>query len=365
VTLLADGHTVRFTPAGTFVGNAAFAFSVTDIGHTADTLLHYSFEPPDTAADALASDVSGNGRDGTLAALGTGSYAYVPGAPFPAFNTTSLALSQPGTAGSARLSRTLGTGECNLSDSNWSFAGWFWRATRADDDFIFYIGNDNGFSGGGDELQLYCAGGADAVRLLHYNSTNAQDLYLASGSTALTGQWHHAAMTFARTNTNAGVVRTYLDGAPFGAATGVAWALQQNKPLVFGGHASSGTYERMFNGRLDDLVLFSRALASAEVATLATRTVGHFSGLTASNGVTVSVIAPTSVPAMSAPGLAGGAWHMTVTGPTGADYTIYASTNLTTWTPLEKRAAPAVPFQWNDLEATNFPKRFYRVRLER
>ena len=364
VTLLADGHTARFTPTGAFVGNAAFTFSVTDSGHSPDTLMHFSFEPPDTAADAQVSDASGYGRDGTLTALGTGAFAYVAGAPFPLFNTTSLALTQTGTAGSARLSRTLDASEYNLSDRDWSFAGWFWRATRTDDDFIFYIGTDNGFSGGGDELQLYCASGTDAVRLNHYNSTNVQDLALASGSTALTGQWHHAAITFARTNTNAGVVRAYLDGSPYGTATGVTWALQQSKPLVFGGHASSGMFERMFNGRIDDLVLFSRALSSAEVSALATHTVGHFNGLSASNGVTVSVIAPASMPTLSAPGFAGGAWRMTVTGPAGADFTVYASTNLTTWTPLEKRVAPALPFLWGDPEATNFPKRFYRVRLE-
>ena len=364
VTLLADGHTAHFTPTGTFVGNAAFSFTVTDTSSTSDTLLHYSFEPPDTAADAQVSDASGNSRDGTLAALGTGAFAYVSGAPLTPLNTTALALTQTGTAGAARLSRALAASDYNLSDSSWSFAGWFRRATRTDDDFIFYIGSDNGFSGGGDELQLYCASGADAVRLNHYNTTNAQDLALVSGSTALTGQWHHAAMTFARTNTNAGVVRAYLDGTPYGTATGIAWVLQQSKPLIFGGHAANNMYERLFNGRLDDLVLYARTLSSNEVAALATHTVGHFNGLSASNRVTVTVIAQASVPALSAPGLAGGAWRMTVTGPTGADYTVYASTNLTTWTPLDKRASPAIPFQWNDPEATNFPKRFYRVRLE-
>ena len=67
---------------------------------------------------------------------------------------------------------------------------------------------------------------------------------------------------------------------------------------------------------------------------------------------------------MSAPGFTGSAWHMTVTGPAGADFTIEASTNLTTWTPLEKRVSPALPFLWSDPESANFPERFYRVRLE-
>jgi hypothetical protein len=362
--LLSDGHTVRFTPSGTFTGTASFVYSVTDADIRPDLLLYYGFEPPDGAGDGVASDLSGNGRDGTLTALGTGAFAFTPGAPFPAFNAASLSLDQAGTAGSARLARTLGTNEYALSDADWSFAGWFRRATRTDDDFIFYIGTDNGFSGGGDELQLYCPSGADTVRLHHYNGVNVQDLGLVSGSTALTGQWHHAAITFSRTNTNAGVVRTYLDGSPYGVATGVAWALKQDRPLVFGGHASSGNYERMFNGRLDDLALFSHALSASEVASLATRDMAHFCGLTASNAVTVRVAAPAAIPSISSPLSSAGAWSMTVSGLPGFGYTILASTNLTTWQPIETRAAPTLPFTWSDPDAALYPRRFYRVRLE-
>lgn len=364
VTLLADGHTARFTPGAAFTGNAAFTFTVTDTCVPPATLLHYGFEPPDSAVDAQVSDTSGNGRDGTLTALGTGAFDTASGAPFPLFNAVSLSLTQNGTAGSTRLARLLPASETNLSDGDWSFAGWFRRATRTDDDFIFYIGADNGFSGGGDELQLYCASGADTVRLNHYNSANVQDLGVASGSTALIGAWHHVALTFSRTNTNAGIVRAYLDGAAFGGATGITWALQQNKPLIFGGHASSSNYERMFNGRLDELALFARTLGAAEVSALATHTVDHAGGLSASNGVMVSVIAPEAAPLMSSAGVVnGGAWSMTVSGPADADYTVYASTNLTVWTPVKTLVSPAQPFLWSDPEAANYPKRFYRVRL--
>ena len=363
VTMLADGHTARFTPSAAFVGSAAFTFSVTDTAVPSEALLHYGFEPPDADTDAQASDASGNGRDGALVALGTGAFEYVPGTPFPLFNAAALALTQNGTAGSARLARALPANEYNLSDGDWSFSGWFRRSTRTDDDFIFYLGTDNGFSGGGDELQLYCASGADTVRLNHYNSANVQDLGLVSGATALTGAWHHVAVTFSRTNASAGIVRAYLDGAAFGTPAGVAWALKQDRPLIFGGHASSGSYERMFNGRLDDLALFSRALGAAEVSVLAARTVAHAGGLTASNAVTVRVLAPAEAPQMSAAGVAGGAWSMTVSGPAGADYTILASTNLTTWAPLQTLLLPALPFLWSDPDAANYPVRFYRVEV--
>lgn len=362
-TLLADGHTVRFAPQAGFNGNAGFTFTVTDTGQAADLLLHYAFEPPDTPLDATATDASGNGRDGTLAVLGDGDYEYASDAPFPLFNAACLALTQNATAGAAKLSRTLAATEHNLSDADWSFAGWFRRSSRSDDDFIFYVGNDNGFSGGGDELQLYAPANANTLRLYHYDYANVQDIILISAATAPTGQWHHAALTFTRTNANAGIVRAYLNGTLFGTA-GVAWSLRQDKPLVFGGHASTGTYERLFNGTLDELALFARALSDTEVATLVTQTVQHAGGLSAANRVTVRVLAPASLPQLSAASIDdGNGWRMTLNGPSDATYTVFASTNLTTWTPLDTLTAPALPHRWYDLDATNFPRRFYRVLL--
>jgi hypothetical protein len=37
---------------------------------------------------------------------------------------------------------------------------------------------------------------------------------------------------------------------------------------------------------------------------------------------------------------------------------------LTTWQPIETRAAPTLPFTWSDPDAALYPRRFYRVRLE-
>ena len=118
----------------------------------------------------------------------------------------------------------------------------------------------------------------------------------------------------------------------------------------------------MFGGRLDDLALFSRTLSPSEVALLAARTVAHFSGLSASNTVTVSVLLPEAAPLLSAPSAKNG-WSMAVSGPAGATYTVFASTNLISWTPLETLVAPPVPFQWNDLDAANHPRRFYRILI--
>ena len=363
VVLLADGHTARFTPKPGHTGAAGFTFAVRDAARPTGALLHYAFEPPDAADDGFAADASGSGRDGALAALGAGGYAYDGASPFPLDSAAALRLTQPGTAGAARLTRSLPAAEHNLSDADWSFAGWFRRDTRSDDDFLFYLGSDNGFGGGGDELQLFCPSGADTLRLYHFNSANVQDLGLASGATALTGQWHHAALTFTRTNASAGVVRAYLDGQAFGAPTAVAWSLKQDRPLVFGGHASAGSYERMFSGWLDDLVLYARVLSASEIAAHAARAVVYASGLSASNRVAVSVLSEAERPALSAPADGAGGWRMTVSGPAGATFTVFASTNLTDWSVIDTFTAPQSPFPWSDPASGLWPQRFYRVEV--
>ena len=53
-------------------------------------------------------------------------------------------------------------------------------------------------------------------------------------------------------------------------------------------------------------------------------------------------------------------WKFTDYGP---DYSVEASTDLVTWTPLFTSNAPALPFLWSDTYTNAFSQRFYRVRL--
>jgi hypothetical protein len=290
VALLADGHTARFTPATNFVGAAGYPYTVTDDGEDPRTFLHYSFEPPDSATDGFATDNSGHFRDGNLLALGTGAFGYSTNVPLAPYNYYSLQLTKSSTSNAARLSRYVSNpAELNLSDCSWTFGGWFQRVATTNHDFIFYIGTGDGFGGDGDELQFYCPGGSSALPVSHYNTNNVLDVNAPLPASATTGQWHHAALVFQRTNTNAGILRAYLDGTQF-ATTNVAWALKQQMPLVFGGHNNTNSnINRWFNGWLDDLVLFTNALSAVKIFRLATQTVNQFGGLTATNQVTITV----------------------------------------------------------------------------
>jgi hypothetical protein len=366
VALLADGHTASFTPAANFVGTASYTYTVTDNGEDPREFLHYSFEPPEAVSNNCVTDNSGNLRDGQLLAVGTGAFALSTNTPFPPYDSASLQLApyippQYGTSGGARLSRFVSDpAELNFSDSDWTFAGWFQRVATADDDFIFYIGTGDGFGGEGDELQFYCPGGNSTLVLEHYNTNNVLDVNVSSAGTATTGQWHHAALVFQRTNTNSGTLSAYLDGAPF-AATNVTWSLPQQSPIVFGGHNNTNSnINRWFNGCLDDLVLFTNALGAVEISRLATRTVGQFGGFSATNCVSVTVTnyAP---PTLNPLALSNGVFGMLIGGSTGPNYTIQTSTNLIDWVGLLTTNPAVLPFLFADTLATNTNSRYYRV----
>jgi hypothetical protein len=63
-----------------------------------------------------------------------------------------------------------------------------------------------------------------------------------------------------------------------------------------------------------------------------------------------------------------GNFRLTFSGPTGAGYEIRASTNLsltpvTLWDLLDSGTFGVAPVEFDDLSATNFPQRFYLIRL--
>lgn len=370
VTLLPDGHTASFNPATNYIGTAGFNFITTDTGMDPRLVLYYNFQPPSTLASSFIADVSGNARSAGIITVGAGAAAYNPSAPanLSPLITQSLRLTQNNNGANAvALTRTVTTGNLSMTNGSWTFSTWFERAIETNDNFIFYMGSGNGFGGNGDELQLYCPANSNVIALSHWNTNNVQDIALTSTTTVATNQWHHAAIVFQHIADRTNNVSLYLDGTLVSTTSNVVWALEQNYPLVFGGHASktSNTY-RWFNGSLADLALFRGALNPGEIAGLVARSAGYCGGWTVTNAISINVVAPTNTPPILSLSLANNQVLLQaagVNGDSGPNYTIQGSTNLVVWTNLFSTNSPPLPFTWADTNAHFFQQRFYRLLL--
>jgi N-formylglutamate amidohydrolase len=54
---------------------------------------------------------------------------------------------------------------------------------------------------------------------------------------------------------------------------------------------------------------------------------------------------------------------LSIQGQTGPDYILMASTNLTNWSSISTNTPGSFPFVWTDTNSSQYPKRFYQVRL--
>ncbi|MBK8092972.1 MAG: autotransporter-associated beta strand repeat-containing protein [Verrucomicrobiaceae bacterium] len=281
VTLLADGFTARFTPNPGYTGVPSFSFTATDTGADPRTLLVYDFDTPDPTDPTDQPDVSGNGRDGAYDAIGTGAYTLQSDVPAALGRAgRSLDLAENGGANAARLSRTITTTEIDWDTSDWTFTGWFKRRDSGNEDMIWHLNTGDGF-GSGEELYLI-ARSTSTLTLHHYPGPD-----VSIESTAATpGVWHHFAVV-----RSGSTISLYLNGALVGSDTAFTFATNQTAPLIFGGHTDvTATYApRWFDGKLDELAVFSAALSPAEVTTLFNgMTARHFGGLSTTATISLS-----------------------------------------------------------------------------
>jgi hypothetical protein len=85
--------------------------------------------------------------------------------------------------------------------------------------------------------------------------------------------------------------------------------------------------------------------------------------LSATQSFSVVVLRP-ATPAFSSPAISSWTFHCTISGSIGPDYSVYATTNLTSgWQLLLLTNPVALPFQFTDPNATHFQQRYYRVLL--
>ncbi len=74
------------------------------------------------------------------------------------------------------------------------------------------------------------------------------------------------------------------------------------------------------------------------------------------------MVNPLSAPGISSVSVAGGQFSFNITGPSGPDYAIEASTNLTQWSNIFITNSPVLPFLWMDTNPAA-SQRFYRIKV--
>jgi len=135
----------------------------------------------------------------------------------------------------------------------------------------------------------------------------------------------------------------YLNGAVDGSFPVTTNLIANTLPLRIGAD-SNGT--NTFNGLVDEVMVFNRALSVMEV-----QTIYNTGAAGLCKGAGFSAIAPD----------AGGQIRLTLGGRTGGSFRLDASTNLLNWVPLATLTNASGSLQYDDATAANFNHRFYRL----
>ena len=233
-------------------------------GNVSGALLYYNFESPDDLSDDIVTDSSGNGRAGVFSTTGSGSGAFVLGGAPGTVGSQSLQLNEDG-GNAARLAYNdlSPNSSLDLDTDTWSLATFFNRDDTDNHDFIFHIGDGDGF-GGGNEIHLNGVDDSDDLnlRVVVGGSTIVNETILGA---APAGEWEHVLLAH---DAGASAILLYLNGQLVVNET-LSMSLNNDNAITFGGHDSGGNLDRLFDGLLDEIVLYDRLLTNAEVVRLA------------------------------------------------------------------------------------------------
>ncbi|HXS69237.1 MAG TPA: LamG domain-containing protein, partial [Candidatus Polarisedimenticolia bacterium] len=168
-------------------------------------------------------------------------------------------------------------------------------------------------------------------------------------------QWTHFAATFDSTN---GRMKLYINGMLAVQTNTTLHLIGAYDPgwdpgVGIGSQSGTLTVRPSFDGLIDDVALYSRALTPAEIQSI------YSAGPAGKAGLSIT---PTSAPVLSLQSPSGGVMQLTIDGIAGRAYEIDVSTDLvnwTTWTQMDSTGTNSVI----DTNGTAHPQRFYRVRL--
>jgi len=220
---------------------------------TNDTIAHWKF---DEGSGTTTLDFSGNNHTGTISGA-----VYVTG-------QLSNALSFNGTSSYVFASDVLNGGVTgawlDMGTRDWTVAAWI-KTTNSG-----MLLTKMGFIGGAnpDGWGVSISGNGTVGGVIHKANVGNVNIFAGDGATVTNGQWHHVAVVFNRV----GNMVRYVDGVPTGSQYSLAslngQSLDSTKQIRIGARDQSGD-EIYFNGVIDDVRVYARALTVEEIAVLA------------------------------------------------------------------------------------------------
>lgn len=200
-----------------------------------------------------AADVSGHGRDAVYEREIT---YYLEGPHSEQFCTAGETNRAPHLVGGRLRARLAGLGD------HYSVSLWLWNGMPNDGrdtaGWLFSRGRDQGLARQGDHLGIGGKSGHTG-QLVFFHGDDAGTA--TAGRTVIPRwQWHHVVLV-----RDGQTVRAYLDGQLDIEAQGVAICPAGLESCFFGGR---GDNDSNWEGRLDEIAVFDRALTAAEVARL-------------------------------------------------------------------------------------------------
>jgi len=222
-------------------------------GQTNDTIAHWNL---DEASGTTALDSSTNKHDGTIVGA-----SYVSGR----FND---ALSFNGSNSYVFISDTQGGGitgsglDIGMRNSTVSA----WVKTTASGMVVTKMGFVGGANPDGWGLSISANGTVGAV--LHKSSGGIVNIFAGDGATVNDGRWHHVAVVFNRTGNMVRYVDGVSSGTQYSLSSLSGQSIDNTRQLRIGARDQSGD-EIYFNGLIDDVRVYARALSVDEMAALA------------------------------------------------------------------------------------------------
>lgn len=211
----------------------------------------------DETSGTTAADSSGNGNDGTL--------------------QNGMDAANDSSSGAVGTSLAFDGIDDNIAIANesnfdfertdpFSISVWINRTSNADEDDIIEKVDISGYRGYG----LWMDVGANEVTVSLTNNAGSNQINMETSGANITPQeWHHVLMTYDGSSSASGVT-VYVDGVAATLNTyldNLTATMLNNNPVLIGTDFDSGGCCE-FNGKIDDVRIYDRALSAAEIQEL-------------------------------------------------------------------------------------------------